>query len=139
MDPEVIKSGIFTRLMGSINDFKTAIGSELYFGSNPKETNDIVYPYAVFFFRGGALSRSTADRYENPILTFTLYDDADTTTRIIALAVKLDARLNGSEASVTMTGLKVRQIERISTLGNVITNDLEHWQLPIDYKIQLQS
>ena len=138
MQPDNIWQGIYTRLMGSTNNFKTAIGSELFFGENPRAPGDVVYPYCVAMFVGGELDRDSANKYEKPVMRFVLYDNQAAHTRIMTTAEKLDDQLDDDEASITMTGFSVLSVDRISPLGDVTKNEIDNWRLPVDYRFHLQ-
>lgn len=138
MQPANIWTGVYNRLMASTNDFKTAIGSELFFGQNPRKPADVVYPYCVAYFVGGTLERDSATKYEKPVMRFVIFDDSEAQTKIFDVAEKLDTRLDESEANLTMTGFSVLSIDRISPLTDAVKDEINNWRLPIDYRIHLQ-
>lgn len=138
MQPEEIRKGLNTLLMGATNNFKTAIGSELYFGQNPRKPADVIYPYVVYYFIGGELDRDSATKYEKPVVRFTIYDNSVSQTKIFEIAEKLDNQLDDKEASAIMTGFKVLSIDRITPITDAALNENDNWFLPINYRIHLQ-
>ncbi|MBI1939181.1 MAG: hypothetical protein HYS25_13815 [Ignavibacteriales bacterium] len=138
MQPNEIWKGIYDRLMGAVNEFKTEIGNELYFAQNPKSPNDVKYPYCVCLFVGGELSRDSMSKYEKPILRFVMYDNSVAQDKIFDVAEKLDNQLDDGEANIIMTGFEVLSVDRVTPLNDSVKDEIDNWRLAIDYRIHLQ-
>jgi hypothetical protein len=140
MQPDSIRIGIESKLLGTTNNFKTAIttgtASRLFFGENPTKPELVIYPYVIFYFVGGSIEKDSINRFENPVIRFVLYDNAVNQKRIFLVAEYLDTLID--EKVLTITSITNIITQRITTLNNVFKNDIDNWQLPIDYEIQLQ-
>lgn len=151
LDIQKLKEAVTKFLVTDANDFKTAIGEEFFDTYNPRKFSEIVYPYCVYQLLSGRMDRDSATKYEYPIFRFSLFDDAPSGARITSIAGKLDSRFDECEASLNalsmdpahplvlgITGVKVLNVIRISSLSNIINTGLGNWQMPVDFEIHLQ-
>lgn len=130
------KASIHSFLMELANDYKTANVGGLHYIENEKKVP--VYPYTTYQFIGGTSDRDTGARYENPIVQFTIWDNASGSSRISRLGGLLDARFDEAEKSgFVMDSYIVIGVDRISPYRE--NKPFEDWEFSADYQLQLQK
>lgn len=142
IDIQKLKEAIFKFLVTDTNSFKTAIGAEFFDTINTRLAKDVVYPYCVYQFLPGQIDRDNATKYEKPVIRFSLFDDSGSAKDLTNLASLLDARFDECENSLgtsgTVTGMKILDVRRITSMSNIINTGFGTWQLVLDYEIHLQ-
>ncbi len=153
LDYQKLKEAIYKYLVTDTNSFKTAIGASFY-DDEPNEddyTNGIPYPHCIYSLLPGELDRDSSAKYEKPVIRFTFFDDQGDSSRITNLAALLDARFDECESGLNalamnpddehdlgVAGMTILDVRRITTLSNLMKTDLGNWQLPVDYRIEIQ-
>ncbi len=137
MKLDQLKSAVIGLVLGTTNDFNTAIAGEFYYVENPLDYDKVKYPYGVYQFVSGSVDRDTATKFDEIIMQVTIYDDNSSSSNVTALGNKFDALFDECEASLTLTNYIVLGVDQISEPREMKTLN-GNWQWSKDYKIQLQ-
>ena len=131
---KALLNGIYNLIIGTTNDFNTAVGSRCYFGYAPQDT---ACPYAVYNLDSLVPTFNfDSTTYEEAIVVFNVFSDKESHAEITTLYGYLDALFDNSD--ITVSGYSRVKCQREFAY---LSSDIEEgvWQYDVQYRIILRK
>ena len=140
---QIIRQGIYTRLVGATNTFRTAItlsGTyyKLFYHIAPQlfpgTTTAMTLPYVVFDFLPINQEKDSANKYYDLIIQFNVASNTQTDCENIS--GYLFDRLEDSESSLSFTGYENVIIKREPYIPPFLVDNV--WNATVQYRLEIQ-
>lgn len=140
---QIIRQGVYTRLTGETNTFRTAItlsGTyyKLFYHIAPQlfpgTSTNVTLPYVIFDFLPIVQSKDSGSKFYTLTIQFNIASDSQTECENIA--GYLFDRLEDSEASLVFTGYENVIIKREPFIPPFLVDNV--WNATAQYKLEIQ-
>lgn len=129
-----LRTGIYTELTGTANDFAAAVGNRIYYGMAPQST---ICPYAVFHILSGNHDFTFREKFDRVTIQFNLFDDSSSPTELETIYGYLITLFDN--ASLSVSGYTSIWCNRTVTVPARWIDVEQVWQISVRYDIFLQD